>query len=104
MIIRVFRARIREGCVPKFKAMVREQSIPWLERTSGMLGYFAGAPLDDNSREFVMVTLWRDMEALKSFVGESWQTPVVTEDEAPLVEEMFAHHYTRFDKEVPQAE
>jgi hypothetical protein len=26
---------------------------------------------------------------------------VVTEDEAPLVEEMFAHHYTRFDRETP---
>jgi hypothetical protein len=60
MIIRVFRARIRKGRVPEFKAMVREQSIPWLERTNGMLGYFAGAPLDDNSREFVMVTLWSD--------------------------------------------
>jgi quinol monooxygenase YgiN len=104
MIIRVFRARIREGRVPEFKAMVREQSIPWLERTNGMLGYFAGAPLEDNSREFVMVTLWRDTDALKSFVGEHWQTPVVTEDETPLVEEMFAHHYTRFDKEVPLAQ
>jgi hypothetical protein len=46
-----------------------------------------------------MVTLWQDLEALKAFVGEHWQTPVVTEDEAPLVEEMFAHHYRRFEKE-----
>ncbi len=99
MIIRVFRARIREGHVADFKAMVREQSIPWLRRTSGMLGYFAGEPLDDNSREFVMVTLWRDVEALKRFVGERWETPVVTDDEMPLVEEMFAHHYARFEKD-----
>ena len=100
MIIRVFRAKIREGRVSDFKRMVRQQSIPWLERTSGMLGYFAGAPLDNGSREFVMVTLWQDTEALKAFVGKHWQTPVVTEDEAPLVEEMFAHHYARFDKEL----
>jgi hypothetical protein len=26
------------------------------------------------------------------------------EDEVPLVEEMFAHHYTRFEKVVPLAE
>ena len=99
VIIRVFRARIRKGRVPDFMRMVREQSIPWLDRTSGMLGYFAGAPLDAESREFLMVTLWRDLQALKGFVGERWQTPVVTEDEAPLVEEMFAHHYARFDKQ-----
>ena len=46
-----------------------------------------------------MVTLWRDLESLKGFVGENWQTPIVTADEAPLVEEMVAHHYRRFDKE-----
>lgn len=99
MIIRVFRAKIREGKVSEFKRMVREQSIPWLASTNGMLGYFAGEPLGDEEREFVMVTLWRDLDSLKGFGGENWKTPVVTKDEAPLVEEMVAHHYQQFDKE-----
>jgi quinol monooxygenase YgiN len=88
MIIRVFRARIRVGKVAEFKRLVREQSIPWLERSPGMLGYFAGEPLSDDEHEFVMVTLWQDMESLKAFVGDNWKTPVVTADETPLVEEM----------------
>ncbi len=99
MIIRVFRARIRAGKVAEFKRMVQEQSIPWLASTDGMLGYFAGEPLSEDERGFAMVTLWRDIESLQRFVGESWKTPVVTADEAPLVEEMVAHHYERFDKE-----
>lgn len=99
MIIRVFRARIRNEKVSEFKRMVQEQSIPWLVSTDGMLGYFAGEPLGDDEREFVMVTLWRDLESLKGFVGENWKTPVVTADEAPLVEEMVAYHYQKFDKE-----
>ena len=45
-----------------------------------------------------MVSLWRDAEAIAAFAGEDWRTPVVTEDEAPLVEEMFAEHYLRFDR------
>lgn len=98
MIIRVFRAKIREGKLAEFKKLVQEQSIPWLERSEGMLGYFAGEPLGKESHEFVMVTLWRDIQSLETFVGKNWQTPVVTEDETPLVEEMFAHHYLRFDK------
>lgn len=98
MIVRVFRARIRPGREAEFKRMVREQSIPWLEETEGLLGYYSGEPFPDSTREFVMVTIWRDLEALKAFAGETWSAPIVTEDEAPLVEEMFAHHYARFDQ------
>lgn len=76
--------------------MVREQSIPWLEGSDGMLGYIAGEPLPDSPSEFLMVTLWRDIDALRAFAGDSWQTPVVTSDEEPLVEAMSADHYVRF--------
>jgi quinol monooxygenase YgiN len=99
MIIRVFRAKIKADKVSDFKRMVQEQSIPWLTSTAGMLGYFAGEPIAEEEPEFVMVTLWQDLDALKEFVGENWQTPIVTADEAPLVEEMAAHHYERFDKD-----
>ena len=99
MIIRVFRAKIREGREAEFKSMVQEQSIPWLEKSDGMVGFLPGEPLTTSSREFVMITLWRDVDALVAFAGEDWRTPVVTEDEAPLVEEMFAEHYMRFDRE-----
>ena len=97
MILRVFTARIRRGRVAEFRKMVEEQSIPWLRGSDGMLGYFPGAPLNDDSTEFTMVTLWRDVAALKAFAGDDWETPVVTEDEAPVVEEMFARHYAHFD-------
>jgi quinol monooxygenase YgiN len=97
MIIRIFRAKIRKGQVSAFKRMVQGQSIPWLESSDGMLGYFPGEPFCENAREFVMITLWRDLEALEAFVGTDWDNPVVTEDEAPLVEAMFADHYHKFD-------
>ena len=97
MLVRVFRARIREGRVADFKRMVQEQSIPWLEGSDGMLGYIAGEPMADAPRDFLMITLWRDIEALRAFAGEAWDTPVVTPDEEPLVEAMFADHYQRFD-------
>ena len=97
MILRIFRAVIFKDRVSDFKKMVQEQSIPWLTGTDGMLGYFAGEPFGENEREFAMVTLWRDLDALKAFCGGDWNNPVVTEDEAPLVEAMFAEHYQQFD-------
>lgn len=99
MIVRVFRARIREGRIEDFRQMVKEQSIPWLESAEGMLGYIPGEPYAEDDNEFVMVTLWRDQASLEAFSGEDWANPVVTPDEAPLVEEMFAHHYLRFQKD-----
>ena len=100
MIIRIFQAKVRKDQVSEFKLMVKNQSIPWLESSEGMLGYFPGEPFGENAREFVMITLWRDLEALEAFAGAEWDNPVVTEDEAPLVEAMFADHYLRFDKEL----
>lgn len=98
MILRVFRAVIRKDRIGDFKKMVQEQSIPWLKDSDGLLGYFAGEPFANNDREFAMVTLWRDLDALKSFCGEDWDRPVVTDDESPLVEAMFVEHYMRFDQ------
>ena len=98
MILRVFRARIPKDRVADFKKMVQEQSIPWLEKSDGMLGYFPGEPYGANKRDFMMVTLWRDLDALNAFAGQDWDNPVVTDDEAPLVEAMFADHYLRFEK------
>ena len=98
MILRIFRAVIREGRVDDFRTMVQEQSIPWLKQSDGMLAYWPGEPFGDNDREFTMVTLWRDLDALRAFCGDDWNNPVVTEDEAPLVEAMYAQHYQRFDE------
>jgi quinol monooxygenase YgiN len=97
VIVRVFRAKIRPGKAAEFKKMVQAQSIPWLQRSAGMIGYFAGEPFGDDEHEFVMVTLWQDIQSLEAFAGENWRTPVVTDDEAPLVETMVAHHYLQFD-------
>ena len=98
MILRIFRAVIYQDRISDFKKMVQEQSIPWLKSSDGMLGYFAGEPHDMNEREFTMVTMWRDLDALRQFCGENWDNPVVTEDEEPLVESMSAEHYLRFDE------
>jgi quinol monooxygenase YgiN len=98
MIIRVFRAKIRKDRVADFKRMVQEQSIPWLEKSDGMLGYFPGEPFGENEREFLMITLWRDLASLEAFAGTNWGEPLVTADEAPLVEAMFADHYSGFGK------
>lgn len=37
--------------------------------------------------------LWRDLDALKAFVGEDWQKPHIHPDEEGIVKERFLYHF-----------
>ena len=44
-----------------------------------------------------MVSIWRDLAAVKEFAGEQWQKAVVLPREAHLVEETIVYHYESLD-------
>ncbi len=96
MIARVFRAKVRPGKQAEFQQKVEQLSIPLVKAQKGMLAYYPGKPLDPASDEFVMVTLWEDLGALKAFAGENWNRPIIPEEELPLLEQTFVHHYEVF--------
>lgn len=56
MIIRVFHARIRKGEIADFNQIIQEQTVPILKTSEGMLRYYGGVSLDEDKREFIMVT------------------------------------------------
>jgi hypothetical protein len=62
----------------------------------GLLSYFPGEPLSE-SDEFVLVTLWRDFEALLAWAGDDWETPALDGSVTTLVEEASVTHYAVFD-------
>jgi quinol monooxygenase YgiN len=93
MIVRVFRARVRAGAAADFEAKVRQESIPLVEAAGGVVSWWAGRPLGA-AGEFVMVSIWQDLESLKAFAGPDWQREgVIPPDELPLLEETILHHY-----------
>ena len=96
MIIRVNRAWVRSGAGADFEAATRAHSIPRLERAAGLVSWYAGRPLGATG-EFVLVTVWRDLESLQAFAGPDWQREGVIPAEAlPLLEETVLHHYEVF--------
>jgi quinol monooxygenase YgiN len=93
MIVRVFRARVRSGAAADFESKLREESIPLVQAAGGVVSWWAGRPLAA-AGEFVMVTIWQDLESLKAFAGPDWQREgVIPADELPLLEETVLHHY-----------
>jgi heme-degrading monooxygenase HmoA len=96
MVIRVFRARVQPGKQAEFEALARRLSVPLVQKQKGLLGFYAGGPLGHSRGEFVMVTLWEDLEAVKAFVGPDWEQAVVPEEERPVLADSFVHHYQSY--------
>jgi heme-degrading monooxygenase HmoA len=100
MIIRVFRARVRPGKQQQFELKVRELSIPLVRSQKGLIAFFSGRPMESSPDEFVMVTAWKDLEALRAFAGDDWNVSVIPDPERPLLEDSFVHHYEAIDSSI----
>ena len=95
-VVRIFRARVKPGRQADWERLVRETSIPKLSEAEGLLAYYPGAPLGD-PEEFTMVSVWRDLGAVRSYAGKDWATPVLYPGEEDLLAEVHVHHYQLFD-------
>ena len=95
-IVRVFRARVKPGHQADLQRLVRDLSIPELSRAEGLLAYYPGSPLGD-TEEFAMVSVWRDLGAVRSYAGDDWARPVIYPGEEDVLVEVHVHHYQLFD-------
>ena len=93
MIIRVFRARIHAGKGQQFEQFFLNKALPTVRARPGLVSVMVGKPLEVTPDEFLMVTVWQDLDALKGFAGENWQNAVIDPDEVDLLTETFVYHY-----------
>lgn len=93
MIMRIFQVVTRPGKEAEFSRFFHETAIPLMKSTPGIISVLPGAPRPDSPREFSFVMVWQDLESLKAFVGEDYQSPHVDPAEAELVESRTIRHY-----------
>ena len=91
-IVRVFRARAKPGAVEALEQRLRDEVLPEISTAPGLVAHHAGVPHGD-SRDFLMVTVWEDMAALRAFAGEDYTRAVLYGDTPELIEEMSLEHY-----------
>ena len=96
MIIRVFRARIRPGLNDDFERFLREGPIPKITSLPGLVAQHVGRPTSAAPDEFVYVSVWKDLESLRTFAGDDWEHAVIDPEEEHLLLETFIHHYESF--------
>lgn len=92
-LIRVFRATARRGREDEFRAFFTGDAVSIVRRFEGLVSVQVGLPAEQSPREFLMVTTWTSLEALKAFTGEAWQKAYIDPREAPLIEEARVEHF-----------
>ena len=65
----------------------------------GMVSVHFGTPTEHTPDEYVVVSVWRDLDALRGFAGDTWNEPKLSLTEAHLLEEATVHHYRNGDGE-----
>lgn len=69
MIVRVVTGRAVPRHATEFRRFVSEQ-LERLRRTDGLLDALAGRQAEPEGEPFVLVTLWRDLDAIYRWLGE----------------------------------
>jgi quinol monooxygenase YgiN len=91
-LVRVFRARPKPGKEALLEEQMHEHAIPGVAAAAGLVTYYAGTPHGDTG-EFLMITVWQDLDAVRAFAGDDYERPVLYGETADLIEEMWLHHY-----------
>ena len=93
MIMRIFQVVTRPGKEAEFSRFFHETAIPLMKRTEGLAAVLPGAARAESPREFSFVMVWENLEALKAFAGENYESPHIDPAEAELVESRTIKHY-----------
>jgi heme-degrading monooxygenase HmoA len=93
MIIRVFRARVQPGKAADFRQFFEGEALPLVRAQEGLVSAEIGWPMPPTDDEFLMITVWDSVDALRAFAGENWQEARLLAEERPLLRETSVHHY-----------
>ena len=92
-IIRVFQVVTHEGKEAEFEDFFRNTAVPLMKLQTGIEQLVFGLPRAETPNEFCIVMVWKDLEAMKAFVGEEWRNPHILPEEAVLVAKRTIKHY-----------
>jgi len=62
-----------------------------------MISQHVGVPMTPDDREFVYISVWKDVDSIRGFAGDNWQQAVIDPSEEELLEETAISHYLVLD-------
>ena len=97
MIARRWHGWARGANADRYEALLRAEILPGIHRIEGFLGAYLLRRDVDEEIEFVTVTLWQSLDAVRAFAGEDYEAAVVPPEARALLsrfDERSTHYET----------
>ncbi len=96
MITRIFRVRVPALLHAEFEERFLSVSVPYVQAAPGIVSVSVGRPTKWAPDEYVMISVWANEDALRSFAGEGWNVAVIPAGMEKYVSKCWVHHYENF--------
>ncbi|MCG8414245.1 MAG: hypothetical protein MI746_08500 [Pseudomonadales bacterium] len=91
-IMRVFDVRALPGKAEVLKQKLSDTSVSVVAGKPGNIGYFFGESLSSDKSDLVFISIWEDMDSIKSLFGENWKESYLPEGYEELIESCAIKH------------
>ena len=91
-ILRIFEVRAKPGNAGLLKQKLSDTSVSVVNGKPGNLGYFFGENLSSDENDLVFISVWKDLESIKSLFGEEWEESFLPEGYDQIIESCSIKH------------
>ncbi|MEM7133386.1 MAG: antibiotic biosynthesis monooxygenase [Chloroflexota bacterium] len=91
-ILRIFEVRAKPGQTKILKEKLSDTSVAVVNGKPGNLGYFFGENLSSDGNDLVFISIWKDLESIKSRFGQQWEDSFLPDGYEELIEHCSIKH------------
>ncbi len=93
MVVRIFKATVKPELKKDFENFFRYEAIPYMQVQEGIVNVVTGKPISQNDNDFVMVTTWENIDAVRKFMDNEWNKDKLVRDEMNMLENTRIEHF-----------
>lgn len=95
-LTRIYRVSIKPNLRDEFEPLFRTVALASVTDCEGCTSATLGGPSTDSPNEYVLISRWRDLDALIAFAGDDWTKAHIPMGMERFVDQCWLHHYTDF--------
>ena len=96
MITRIFRARVHPELKSDFKRDFAGFAMPMVKSHKGLLSVSISESIVEPDNEFMMISVWQDVESIKAMAGDDWREAYIPDRMAKYFVEYSLEHFENF--------